>query len=250
MQRYKLTVEYNGTPYVGWQRQDNGLSVQQCIEEAIYKFCQTAVTLCVAGRTDAGVHATGQVCHADLPVDLDADKVRKAINFYLEEQLISIVDARKVDSDFSARFSATKRYYMYRIINRPAKLAIEKGLAWHIPIPLDTKAMQEGANYLIGYHDFSTFRASQCQANSPMRTLDTIQIVKDEKDIRIYLEALSFLHHQVRNIVGTLYFVGIGKWTPEDINKALKAKDRTKGGQTAPAEGLYLTQVDYGNKSD
>jgi len=248
MQRYKFTVEYNGTPYVGWQRQNNGLAVQQCIEEAIYKFCQTKVSLCVAGRTDAGVHALGQAFHVDLPVDLRADKIRKAINYYLENELVSIVDGEKVDESFHARFSATKRHYMYRIINRPAKLAVEKNLAWHVPLKLDTDAMQEGAKHLLGTHDFSTFRASHCQANSPVRTLDRIEIIKDGVDIRIYVEALSFLHHQVRNIVGTLYAVGLGKWTSDDVKTALDAKDRCKGGQTAPPEGLYLTKVVYGNR--
>lgn len=250
MQRYKFTVEYKGSQYVGWQRQNNGLSVQQCIEDALYKFCQTQATLCVAGRTDSGVHALGQVCHTDLPVDLEATKVRKAINFYLENELISIVGAEKVDGAFNARFSATKRYYMYRILNRPAKLAVEKGLAWHVPILLDTKAMQEGANHLLGTHDFSTFRASHCQATSPVRTLDRVEIIKEQDHIKIYVEALSFLHHQVRNIVGTLYLVGTGKWKPGDVKTALDAKDRRKGGPTAPAEGLYLTKVEYGNHTN
>lgn len=252
--RYKITVEYNGRDHAGWQRQSEVPSIQQKIEQAIKSFSNQDVPICVAGRTDAGVHAHAQVFHVDLaPFSklMTNYAILKAINAYLYPNLISIIDVHEVDKDFHARFSATNKLYQYRIVNRSGALAIEEGLCWHIGKELDVKKMNEAARYLLGHHDFSTFRASECQANSPMRTLDRLEVREKAYDtcggreIIIESEARSFLHHQVRNFAGTLSLVGLGKWTPEDVKIALEDKDRTKGGPTAPACGLYLLRVDY-----
>jgi tRNA pseudouridine38-40 synthase len=252
MTRWKLTIEYKGTNYAGWQRQDNGPSVQQSIEEAIYKFSQQEVTLSAAGRTDAGVHAFGQVAHVDLgefSKPMAEFEVAKAINAHLRPQAISVLKAEIVGEDFHARFAAKNKLYRYRIINRGAFPAIEAGLAWHVKRPLDAKTMHIAAQHLIGHHDFTTFRHTECQAKSPMKTLDRLDVSAHEyaggQEVIIETESKSFLHHQVRNITGTLALVGEGKWKPEDVKKALEAKDRTKGGPTAPADGLYLIRIDY-----
>jgi len=254
MTRYKLTIEYRGSDYAGWQRQVDVPSIQQAIEEAIFGFYRKEVSICVAGRTDAGVHAKGQVAHVDLgefSKPMDEFSIMKAINAYLRSKPITIVNVKIVNDDFHARFDAVNKLYRYRIINRSGSLALDNGLAWHIGKNLDIKAMQEGANYLLGYHDFTTFRDSECQAKSPMKTLDRLYIKTSDYDICggreiiVETEGKSFLHHQVRNMVGTLSLVGLGKWSPEDMKAALEEKDRTKGGPTAPSDGLYLVRVDY-----
>jgi tRNA pseudouridine38-40 synthase len=250
MPRYRLLVEYDGTPFNGWQRQDKGMSVQGVLEAAVEKLCGEACTLHAAGRTDAGVHASGQVAHVDLPRDYPADTVRDALNYHMKPKPVAVVAAELVGDDFHARFSATGRAYLYRIINRRAPLALEQHRAWWVPVALDADSMAEGARRLLGHHDFTTFRASECQAKSPMKTLDVLDVTRMGEEIRIVAEARSFLHHQVRNMVGTLKLVGEGKWSPDDMSRALAAKDRTKGGPTAPAAGLVLTGVRYPSSSD
>lgn len=230
------------------------MSVQGTIEAAIEKFCQQKVTLHVAGRTDAGVHAKGQVAHVDLAdfkKPMEGFEVAKAINAHMKSHRITIVKAEIVEPEFHARFHATNKLYRYRIISRPAPLALERGLVWHTRRPLDAGAMHEAAQTLLGHHDFTTFRDSACQAKSPMKTLDRLDVTARPYDdcggveIIIEAEGRSFLHHQVRNMVGTLALVGEGKWAAFDVKTALDARDRTKGGPTAPAEGLYLMRVDY-----
>ncbi|MBU6234217.1 MAG: tRNA pseudouridine(38-40) synthase TruA [Alphaproteobacteria bacterium] len=251
-QRWKFTVEYDGSPFYGWQRQDDvSPTIQGTIEDAIFGFCQQRITIHVAGRTDAGVHARGQVFHVDLPErDMTPFELHKAINAHLYPKRVSILSAEKVGDDFHARFSATNKLYTYRILRRSAPPALESKRLWHFRRDLDADAMREGAKYLLGTHDFTTFRDSECQAKSPVKTLDrleieTIDLGHGATEFRIHAEAKSFLHHQVRNMVGTLTLVGDGKWKPDDMKTALEAKDRTKGGPTAPPEGLYLVRVDY-----
>lgn len=249
--RWKITLEYDGSAYAGWQRQESGVpSVQLAVEDAIEAFCQQRLTIHVAGRTDAGVHARGQVAHLDLDYGdrpLEGYTLAMALNAQLKlaGHRVAVLRADAVADDFHARFSATNKLYCYRIINRMAPPVLEGGLVWHIRKPLDVAAMRAGAAYLIGHHDFTTFRDSECQAKSPMKTLDRFDIETDGDEIRCMVEGRSFLHHQVRNMVGTLERVGTGKWQPEDIRTALEQRDRTKGGQTAPADGLYLMRVDY-----
>ena len=245
MTRFKLTVEYDGAAFVGWQRQDNGPSVQQALEEAIHRFCGETVDCFAAGRTDAGVHALGQVVHFDLAREAAADTVRDALNFHLKPAAVSVLRAEVAAADFHARFSAKARLYLYRIVNRRAPLAIERGRAWLVWAPLDAAAMHAAAQLLVGHHDFSSFRASLCQADSPMKTLDVLDVTHVAAEVRITARARSFLHHQVRNMVGTLKLVGEGKWTNDDVARALAARDRSAAGPTAPAEGLYLTEVWY-----
>lgn len=245
MPRYKLLIEYDGTAFVGWQRQDNGLSVQGVLEQAALRLCGRPTALYAAGRTDAGVHATGQVAHLDLDKDYGGDTVRNALNYHLKPHRVTVVAAEAVADDFHARFSATGRAYLYRILNRRAPPAIERGHVWWVPVALDAEAMNAGARRLLGHHDFTTFRASECQANSPMKTLDTLRVERRSDALEIVAEARSFLHHQVRNMVGTLKLAGEGKWSPDDVTRALEARDRARGGATAPACGLYLTGVSY-----
>lgn len=245
MPRYKLTLEYDGTPFVGWQRQENGASVQAALQEAARRLCGAAVEVVGAGRTDAGVHATGQVAHLDLPRAFAPDKVRDGLNYYLKPCPVAVLGAEAVGEDFHARFSATGRAYLYRIVSRRAPLVLERNRAWWVPRALDAAAMAEAAGHLVGRHDFSTFRASECQAASPVKTLDRLEVGRDGDEIRIAAAARSFLHHQVRNIVGTLRLVGEGKWRPDDVAAARDARDRKAGGPTAPARGLYLTGVRY-----
>lgn len=253
MTRYKLTIEYKGTDYAGWQKQPDAPTIQGSIEKAITAFCGQEVTITVAGRTDAGVHARGQIAHVDLDdfkKPMEPFEIAKAINAHLRPEPIAILDVEIVAEDFNARFSAKNKLYVYRIINRQAFLTLDKDLAWYVKRSLDVDAMRDATQYLLGHHDFTTFRDSECQAKNPMRTLDRIDIQSFEttqgtKEILIEVEAQSFLHHMVRNIVGTLSLVGEHKWKPEDVKTALEAKDRKAGGPTAPADGLYLVRIDY-----
>lgn len=245
MPRYRLIVEYDGSGFVGWQRQDNGVSVQQTLEQAAARLAGGAVGAVAAGRTDAGVHATGQVVHVDIAKEHPADTVRDALNFHLKPAPVAVIAAEVAAADFHARFSATGRAYLYRIVNRRAPLALDRARAWWVPRPLDAAAMAEAAAVLIGHHDFTTFRAAECQAASPAKTLDVLAVTRHGDEVRVVARARSFLHHQVRNMVGTLRLVGEGKWSPSDVAAALAARDRRAGGPTAPARGLYLTEVMY-----
>jgi tRNA pseudouridine38-40 synthase len=243
--RYKLTIEYDGTPFVGWQAQDNGPSVQSVLGDAIAAFAGERASVSGAGRTDAGVHALGQVAHVDLSKEWDTDSVRDAINFHLRPQPIAVLAAEKTTPDFDARFSAIKRHYLYRIINRRADLALAHTRAWRVPRPLDAAAMHDAAQELVGRHDFTTFRSSECQAKSPLKTLDRLDVLRDGEEVRVTATARSFLHHQVRSMVGSLVHVGEGKWSAGDLADALAALDRTRCGQVAPPHGLYLLRVEY-----
>ena len=245
MPRYKITLEYDGAGFVGWQRQENGLSVQQVLEEAIERFCGQAATTFAAGRTDSGVHALGQVVHFNLERAHPPDTVRDALNFHLKSAAAAVLEAETVGDEFHARLSARRRAYRYRIVNRPAPPTLERGRAWWVPAALDAGAMAEAARVLVGRHDFTTFRASGCQARSPVKTLDALEVERAGDEILIEARARSFLHHQVRNFVGTLERVGAGKWTANDVHAALEARDRAAGGPTAPACGLYLVEVVY-----
>ena len=245
MPRYKLTIEYDGTPFVGWQKQANGASVQAAIETAAAPLGAQPGYLRGAGRTDAGVHAAGQVAHLDLPKAYRADSVRDAINARLRPLPVAILWAEEVEADFDARFSAIRRHYVYRIVNRRAPLALEIGRSWLVKRRLDAEAMQRGAQLLIGKHDFSTFRDSECQAASPIRTLEGFDVTAGGDHIEIRVWARSFLHRQVRSMVGSLVYVGLGQWSPYDLRAALDARDRSRCGTVAPAAGLYLTSVDY-----
>ena len=249
MPRYKLTIEYECSGYCGWQKQDDQPSVQGSIAAAVKQFCGQETDVVGAGRTDAGVHATAQVAHVDLPQEYDPFRVMQGINFYLFNDAganrIAILNAERVANDFSARFSAKKRHYLYRIINRRPRLGIEAGRAWHVIDDLDADAMHKAAQLLLGHHDFTSFRDTRCQAKSPEKTLEQLDIKRYGEEVRVFSSARSFLHHQVRNMVGSLVLVGKGKWQQEDVTAALKAKDRTKAGPTAPADGLYLVGVDY-----
>ncbi len=245
MARYKLLLEYDGRGFVGWQRQDNGPSIQQALEEAIERFSGERVAVTGAGRTDAGVHALGQVAHFDLGAARTADEVFGALNHHLKPAAIAVLAAEAVEDDFHARFSAHGRRYLYRIVNRHAPLTLDAGRAWWTPAALDAEAMDEAAQGLVGRHDFTSFRASQCQAQRPVKTLDALSVTRTRDDIEIMASARSFLHHQVRNMVGSLVLVGEGKWSGDDLAAALAARDRKAAGPCAPAEGLYLVAVSY-----
>ena len=245
MARYKLTIEYDGAPFSGWQRQDNGLSVQRTIEDALRKFAGEVGHVQGAGRTDAGVHALGQVAHVDLALDWPGWKVREALNAHLRGFPVAALEVESAEDNFDARRSARKRRYLYRLSNRRAPLAIDRGRAWEVRRPLDAGAMHKAAQGLIGRHDFSTFRDSQCQAKSPVRTLDLLAVERHGDEIRFHVEALSFLHRQVRSMVGSLAEVGAGKWSAGDLRAALDSADRARCGPVAPACGLYLERVEY-----
>jgi tRNA pseudouridine38-40 synthase len=245
MPRYKLTIEYDGGPFVGWQVQGSGPSVQGLLMAAIEAFCGERVKVGGAGRTDAGVHALGQVAHVDLAKAWDADTVRDAVTAHLRPHPVAVLAAEAVPDTFDARFSATKRHYRYRIVNRRADLALERGRAWRLPRPLDDAAMLAAAQCLVGRHDFTTFRHVDCQAKSPVKTLDQLDVVRDGEEVRIVASARSFLHTQVRSMVGALAFVGEGRWSADDLSAALAARDRTACAPVAPPEGLYLVRVDY-----
>lgn len=263
IKRWKIILEYDGTPYYGWQKQDNVPSVQVEVENALSKFCGEEIAVTASGRTDAGVHAYGQVAHFDLDFRYQKDKragqpralspyeLIRGLNAHLRPAPISVVKAEITDREFHARFSAKKKHYRYRILNRLSPAVLERDRAWHVGKALDVEAMQKGAKHLLGQHDFSSFRDSDCQGKSPIKTLDNITITSRPyadtggQDIHIDVEGQSFLHHMVRNIAGTLKLVGEGKWAPDDVLIALKAADRTQGGPTAPAQGLYLLKVEY-----
>jgi tRNA pseudouridine38-40 synthase len=245
MQRYALIVEYDGGPFVGWQRQTNGVAVQQRLEEAVLAVNGARVVVHGAGRTDAGVHAIGQVAHVDLRRDWAADRLRDALNAHLKPDPIAVLSARAVAQTFEARFSAIRRHYRYVIDNRRAPLTLTRGRAWHVKRPLDAAAMHVAAQQLVGRFDFTTFRASECQAESPVRTLERLDVRRDGERIEIVTCARSFLHNQVRSIAGSLEHVGSGKWGAADLAAALHAKDRARCGQVAPPHGLYLVAVDY-----
>ena len=245
MPRYKLTIEYDGAPFAGWQIQADQRTVQGTLAAAIEAFSGEKVNLQGAGRTDAGVHARGQVAHADLAKDWDTDTVRDALNAHLRPHPIAILSAEKAAADFNARTSAIKRHYLYRILNRRADLTLDAGHAWRVPRPLDTAAMQAAAQRLVGKHDFTTFRSTECQANSPVKTLDQLDVVRAGDEVNVLASARSFLHNQVRSMVGSLVAVGEGRWSADDLRMALDARDRAACGQVAPPDGLYLMKVDY-----
>jgi tRNA pseudouridine38-40 synthase len=247
MARYKLLIEYDGTGTVGWQRQadEAGNSIQGLIEAAIAAFAGHPVTVNGAGRTDAGVHAAGQVAHVDLARVIRTDTLRDAANAHLRPHAVTVVGAEVVDDDFDARFSATARHYLYRIFARRPPPALERDYLWHVPRPLDVEAMHAAAQLLVGHHDFTTFRSADCQAKSPMKTLDRIDVSRAGIEIHVSVSARSFLHNQVRSMVGSLRKVGDGSWTARDLRKALDARDRTACGPVAPAAGLCLVRVDY-----
>ena len=243
MTRYKINIEYDGTDLIGWQINQDGPSVQSLLQEAIFKFCAEQVDVYSAGRTDAGVHAISMVAHFDLMRDQDAQTVMRAMNFYLVNKPVSVLNCEKVSDDFHARFSCVARHYKYVVVNRSAPVVLNKNRVWWVPQKLDVDAMKKAAEKLLGKHDFTSFRAAQCQAKSPIKTLDSVSITQNGEEIVFEFSARSFLHHQVRNMVGTLVEIGMGK--PYDINEIFDAKDRSAAGITAPASGLYFVAADY-----
>lgn len=245
MRRYKLTVEYDGAPFSGWQIQADQLTVQGVLTAAVEALSGEQTLVQGAGRTDAGVHARAQVAHVDLTKEWDTDTVRDALNAHLRPYPIAILTAERVADDFNARTSAVKRHYLYRIINRRADLTLEAGRAWRVPRPLDAAAMHKAAQDLVGTHDFTTFRSTECQAKSPVKTLDVLGVGRNGEEVTVSAIARSFLHNQVRSMVGSLVAVGEGKWSADDLAKALAARDRAACGPVAPPDGLYLMKVDY-----
>src|SRR5271168_2052127 len=245
MPRFKLIIEYDGSPFVGWQRQENGLSVQEALEGALFAMTGERVIVHGAGRTDAGVHALGQVAHVDLEREWDPFRLGEGLNALLRPHPVAVINAESAHPDFDARRSASARHYLYRIVNRRAPLTLERGRAWRLKPPLDAGAMHDAAQALIGRHDFSTFRDAQCQAKSPIRTLDRLDVTRDGDEVLIEASALSFLHRQVRSMVGSLVEVGVGRSSRGDLKAALDAADRARCGPVAPAFGLYLARVDY-----
>ena len=245
MGRYKITIEYDGSHFCGWQKQKDALSVQEVLEKAVYDFSHETVEIQGSGRTDAGVHALGQVAHFDLSKETTPFRVKEALNALVRPYPIAILDCEEVSDDFNARFSAKKRFYIYRILNRRTPPALDRERVWHIVQPLDIEKMKEAAALMPGKHDFSTFRASECQAKTPVKTLDSFEIEQKGEEIVCFVSARSFLHHQVRNMVGSLVLVGQGVWTVADFKAAFEACDRKKGGPTAPAQGLYLSHILY-----
>ena len=245
MPRYKLIVEYDGRPFAGWQIQADQLTVQGLLTAAVEALSGDKTLVQGAGRTDAGVHARAQVAHVDLSKEWDTDTIRDALNAHLRPHPIAILAAERAADDFNARTSAIRRHYLYRVINRRADLTLEAGRAWRVPRPLDAAAMHKAAQRLIGKHDFTTFRSTECQAKSPVKTLDILKVERSGEDVYVASVARSFLHNQVRSMVGSLVPVGEGKWSPDDLAKALEARDRAACGPVAPPDGLYLMKVDY-----
>jgi tRNA pseudouridine38-40 synthase len=245
MPRYKLTIEYDGTPFVGWQIQANGVTVQGVLTDAVAALTGERVTVAGAGRTDAGVHALAQVAHVDLAREWDTDTVRDALTAHLRPHPVAVVAAERVPDDFDARFSAVQRHYLYLIVNRRPDLTLERGRAWRVGKPLDAKLMHNAAMRLVGKHDFSTFRDAECQAKSPVKTLDRLDVHRDGDNVSVEASARSFLHSQVRSMVGSLVAVGEGRWSGSDLSAALAARDRAACAAVAPPEGLYLVRVDY-----
>ena len=245
MPRYRLTIEYDGRPYKGFQAQESLPSVQGSIERAVKAFSGQTLRLQAAGRTDTGVHATGQVIHIDLERDWRPEVVRDALNAYLCPEPIAVIDAAVAEGDWHARFSATERRYIYRILNRKSPAALDRGKVWHVKKPLDAEAMHEAAQALIGNHDFTTFRHMQCQAKSPIKTMDVARVWREGEQVLLEFASRSFLHRQVRSMTGTLAEVGIGRWSAGDVKAALEARDRKACGPVAPADGLYLMGVKY-----
>ncbi len=243
--RYALTIEYDGRPFMGWQRQSHGPSVQQAIEDALARIVHQDVTVHAAGRTDAGVHARGMRAHVDIARTITPFRLMEGLNALLRPAPVAILACEVVADDWHARFSCLARHYEYRLINRRAPLTVEAGLAWRVPVALDVEAMAAGAARLIGRHDFTTFRSAHCQADSPVRTLDRLDVARDGDIIRVQASARSFLHHQVRSMVGCLAMVGQGKWSPDDMSSALAARDRAALGHNAPPDGLFFMRADY-----
>ena len=245
MTRWRLTIEYDGGPFMGWQRQDHGPSVQQTLEEALERMTGERAAFTAAGRTDAGVHALAMPAHVDMAKELTPHRLREGLNALVRPQPVSVLDVEQVAEDWHARFSCTGRRYLYRILNRRAPPALDRGRVWHVAVPLDVEAMQAGAAMLVGRHDFTTFRSVHCQSDSPVKTLDRLEVKRLGEEIQIEAAARSFLHHQVRSMVGCLGLVGRGQWAPEDIGKALEAKDRAALGLNAPPQGLYFAGASY-----
>ncbi len=243
--RYKLKIEYDGTKYHGWQKQENLPTIQGAIEKAIFKFCAEETEIYGSGRTDKGVHAFGQIAHVDIKKETTTETIKMALNSHLRDEKIVILSVEKVAEDFHARFDAKQRFYVYKILNRPVHPALDLKRVWWIPKKLDIKKMQKASEFLLGNHDFSTFRATECQAKSPIRTLDSITFEQKKDIIIMKCNALSFLHHQVRNIIGSFIEVGLGKKKPEWIKEILEKKDRKFAGMTAPACGLYFEKITY-----
>lgn len=245
MTRWRLTIEFDGGPFMGWQRQDHGPSVQQTLEEALERMTGERAAFTAAGRTDAGVHALAMPAHVDVAKALTAHRLREGLNALVRPQPISVLDVEEVADDWHARFSCIGRRYIYRILNRRAPPALDRGRVWHIPVLLDAEAIAEGAKLLIGKHDFTTFRSVQCQSDSPVKTLDRLEVSRAGEEIHVEAAARSFLHHQVRSMVGCLALVGRGQWSPEDVGKALEARDRSALGLNAPPHGLYFAGATY-----
>jgi tRNA pseudouridine38-40 synthase len=243
--RWRLTIEYDGGPFMGWQRQEHGPSVQQTLEEGLERMTGEPASFTAAGRTDAGVHALAMSSHVDVQRELTAHRLREGLNALVRPHPISVVNVETVADDWHARFSCTGRRYLYRILNRRPPPALDFGRVWHVAVPLDADAMREGAEHLIGRHDFTTFRSAQCQSDSPVKTLDRLDVTKVDEEIHIRAEARSFLHHQVRSMVGCLALVGRGQWQPDDIRRALDARDRSALGFNAPAHGLFFVEAIY-----
>ena len=245
MTRWRLTIEYDGGPFMGWQRQDHGPSVQQALEEALHGMTGEQAQFTAAGRTDAGVHALAMAAHVDVMKSLTPHRLREGLNALVRPQPISVLDVEEVADDWHARFSCIGRRYLYRILNRRAPPALDAGKVWHVAVPLELDAMQDGAVPLVGRHDFTTFRSAQCQSESPVKTLDRLEVSRVGEEIHITAAARSFLHHQVRSMAGCLAMVGRGQWTPDDMLKALEARDRSALGLNAPPHGLYFVEAVY-----
>ena len=245
MTRWRLTLEYDGGPFMGWQRQDHGPSVQQALEEALERMTGEHAAFTAAGRTDAGVHALAMAAHVDVTKPLTPHRLREGLNALVRPHPISVLEVGEVPDDWHARFSCVGRRYRYRILNRRAPPALDLGRVWHVSVPLDVEAMSEGAAHLVGRHDFTTFRSAQCQSDSPVKTLDRLEVTRKGEEIHVEAAARSFLHHQVRSMVGCLAMVGRGQWRPAEMKRALKARDRAALGLNAPPQGLYFVEAVY-----